>query len=228
METILLVEDEPAMRKVVSDDLILEGYKVITAKDGAEGLKMALEMKPNLILLDIMLPKMNGLDVCRELKAKEVDVPIIMLTAKGQESDKIIGFRLGVDDYVTKPFSVLELAARIKAVLRRVKTKKQSAIKKYKFEDVVIDFEKYEAVKNGKKLHLSTREFKILKILLENKGLVISRDRFLNEVWGYEQFPTSRTVDNQIMALRQKLEGDKKDSEKHIVTVRGIGYKFQE
>lgn len=228
MQTILLVEDEPSMRKVVSDDLILEGYKVHTASNGEEGLKMALDLKPDLILLDVMLPKISGIDVLRQLKSKAIEIPVIMLTAKGQESDKVLGFGLGVDDYVPKPFSILELLARIKAVLRRSKPKKTAALKKYKFGDVTLDFQKYEALKKGTKLHLSVREFKILKILLENKGVVISRDRFLNEVWGYEQFPTSRTVDNQIMALRQKLEGDVKESKRHIITVRGVGYKFQE
>ncbi len=224
MHKILVVEDESALRKILKDDLELEGYQVLIAHDGEEGLRMALESKPDLVLLDVMMPKLSGWDVCRQLKAKQPALPIIMLTAKGQETDKVTGFDLGVDDYVTKPFSVMELVGRVKAVLRRSKPSKVS-LTHVAFGDVTVNFEKFEAKKGVKLFKLSAREFKILKVLMEHQGKVVSREEILNEAWGYVQMPESRTVDTHILALRRKLEGPSKKGE-YIVTVHGAGYKF--
>lgn len=225
MSKILIVEDEASLRKMLKDDLELEGFEVSVAKDGEEGLKMALEGKPDLVLLDVMMPRLSGWEVCRQLKAKMPKLPVIMLTAKGQESDKVMGLELGADDYVTKPFGVLELLARVKALLRRTKPAIET-LSAYRFNGIEVDFEKYEATKDGKSLRLSTREFKILKTLIAHRGKVVTREQVLHEVWGYEEFPESRTVDTHILALRRKLEGRQTGRGKYIVTVHGAGYKF--
>jgi two-component system alkaline phosphatase synthesis response regulator PhoP len=217
---LLIIEDESSLRKMLTDDLELEGYEVICASDGEEGLKLALEKKVDLVLLDVMMPKMSGWEVCRRIKANKKDLPIIMLTARGQESDKVMGLDLGADDYVTKPFSILELIARIKAILRRTKPEE---IKQYKIGNIIIDFEKQEVKKENKIIPLTPIEFEILKILIQNKGKVVSREELLEKVWGYEkEVPTTRTVDNHVFEIRHKL------NIKNIETVYGVGYKFLE
>ncbi|MFW6162307.1 MAG: response regulator transcription factor [Planctomycetota bacterium] len=224
MEKILIVEDEPDMVMGLKDNLELEGYQVLTATDGQAALDVACSEVPDLILLDLMLPKVNGFEVCKQLRQKGMDVPIVMLTAKSQEVDKILGLELGADDYITKPFSIRELLARVKAVLRRPRKPPQK-IDSYTFGDVTVDFRKQVAVKDGEPLDLSHYEAEILRLLIQNKGEPISRNRILDEVWGYELYPTTRTIDNHVVKLRQKIEDDP-HSPVHIVTVHGMGYKF--
>jgi DNA-binding response OmpR family regulator len=226
MIKILVVEDDPKIAKLIVSDLELEGFKVERAADGLEGLEKAQRARPALIILDVMMPKMNGYDVCRALRREGVDVPIIMLTAKGQEADKVVGLGLGADDYVTKPFSGLELMARVKAHLRR-SAKERDKIEEVAFDDLRINFKKMEAFKGKIELSLTPKEFQILEFLIRHKGDVVSRDKFLEEIWGYEDdMPTTRTVDNQVMTLRQKLAGKKGGSDDYIATVHGAGYKF--
>ena len=224
MEKILVVEDEPDMLMGLQDNLQFEGYEVITATDGQAALDLALSIGPDLIVLDIMLPKLDGFEVCKQIRAKGMDTPIIMLTAKSQEVDKVLGLELGADDYITKPFSVRELLARIKAVLRRHQSPPQQ-IDTYQFGDVKLDFRKCMATKAGVPVELSHYEAGILRILVTNKGEPISRNRILDEVWGYELYPTTRTIDNHVVKLRQKLEDDPLNPA-HILTVHGMGYKF--
>jgi DNA-binding response OmpR family regulator len=223
MVRILVIEDDPNILKLLPSDLELEGYTVITAKDGMEGLDRARTVKPDLIILDIMLPKMNGYDICRTLRKDGSDTPIIMLTAKGQEADKVIGLDMGADDYVTKPFGGMELLARVKALLRRHK-RQLDKMEKIKFDDVAINFKSMEALKKGKPIALTAKEFQILELLVRHRGEVVSRRQFLEEIWGYEDMPSTRTVDNQVLTLRQKLSP--KDTEAYITTIHGIGYKF--
>jgi two-component system alkaline phosphatase synthesis response regulator PhoP len=224
MEKILIVEDEPDMLMGLKDNLQYEGYQITTATDGERALDLALNTCPDLILLDIMLPKLSGFEVCRQLRQKGMTMPIIMLTAKSQEVDKVVGLELGADDYITKPFSIRELLARIKAVLRRRQGTPQQ-IDSYQFGDVKVDFRKSAATKAGKQIELSHYEAGILRILITNKGEPISRNRILDEVWGYELYPTTRTIDNHVVKLRQKLEDDPHNPT-HIITIHGMGYKF--
>jgi len=224
MEKILVVEDEPDMLMGLQDNLQFEGYQVLTATDGQTGLDLALTTCPDLIVLDLMLPKLDGFEVCKRVRAKGMDVPIIMLTAKSQEVDKVLGLELGADDYITKPFSIRELLARIKAVLRRRHAPPQQ-VDSYQFADVRIDFRKSVAIKAGHHIDLSHYEAGILRILVTNKGEPITRNRILDEVWGYELYPTTRTIDNHVVKLRQKLEDDPHNPQ-HILTVHGMGYKF--
>jgi len=202
---ILIVEDEPLMVAGLRDNFEYEGFQVITAVDGVEGLERALKDSPDLIVLDVMMPRMSGLEVCKQLKAKRPSIPIIMLTARGQEVDKVVGLELGADDYVTKPFSIRELLARVKAVLRRAQTlpKEQD---RYAFGDVEVDLRSYQVLRGGKPVDFSSKEFELLKHFLCHSGETMSRDRLLDEVWGYENFPTTRTVDAFIVRIRQKLE----------------------
>jgi DNA-binding response OmpR family regulator len=227
MTRILVVEDDPKMSRLLAGDLELEGYKVDVANDGATGLEKAQALKPDLILLDVMLPTMSGYDVCRALRRDGVDTPILFLTAKGQESDKVVGLGLGADDYVTKPFSGLELMARVKALLRRHK-RELDKVAVLEFDDVRVDFRRMEATKASKSgtksLALTPKEFQLLELLARHRGEVVSRRRCLEEIWGYDEMPTTRTVDNQVLTLRQKLYG--KGREGAIVTVHGVGYKF--
>ncbi len=223
MARILLIEDDPNILKLIPSDLELEGHIVFTAKDGMEGLDRARSLKPDLIILDIMLPKMNGYDICRTLRKDGSEVPIIMLTAKGQEADKVIGLEMGADDYVTKPFGGMELMARVKALLRRHK-RQLDKLEKVKFDDILIDFKGMEATRKGKSISLTAKEFQLLELLVRHKNQVVSRRQFLEEIWGYEDMPSTRTVDNQILTLRQKL--DPKDPEAYITTIHGVGYKF--
>jgi DNA-binding response OmpR family regulator len=224
MTKILIVEDEPNMVTGLRDNFEFEGYEVLTAGDGVAGLERALKESPDLVLLDVMMPRMSGLDVCRQLKAKRPSMPIIMLTARGQEVDKIVGLELGADDYVTKPFSIRELVARVKAVLRRTRTapKEQD---RYLFGEVDVDIRKCQVSRRGKAMDFSSKEFELLKYFLCHPGETLSRDRLLEDVWGYEHFPTTRTVDAHIVRLRQKVE-PKPEEPRFILTVHGTGYKF--
>ena len=222
MTRILIVEDEPNMVAGLRDNFEYEGYEVLTASDGAEGLGRALNDAPDLVVLDVMMPKMSGLDVCKQLKAKRPSIPVIMLTARGQEVDKVVGLELGADDYVTKPFSIRELLARIKAVLRRAHGGSQE---RYAFGDVAVNLRTCQVTRAGKPVEFSAKEFDLLKYFLCHPGEALSRDRLLEKVWGYNSFPTTRTVDAHIVHLRQKLEL-KPEEPRFILTVHGVGYKF--
>lgn len=225
---ILVVEDEKPILKGLLDNLKAEGFDAIGESIGKNGLSAALTQNVDLVLLDIMLPDMNGLDICKEIKKKKIAVPVIMLTAKSKESDKILGLELGADDYITKPFSINEVLARIRAVLRRVAIHdkaKAEKLERYEFGDIKIDFVKYEAAKGNKKLKFSKREYEVLEYLIKRRGEVITRNDLLDVVWGYENFPTTRTVDNFIARIRKQLEKSVSNP-KHILSIRGAGYKF--
>jgi DNA-binding response OmpR family regulator len=224
MAKILIVEDEPNMVSGLRDNFEFEGYQVISAPDGVAGLERALTEAPDLVILDVMMPRMSGLDVCKQLKTKKPAIPIIMLTARGQEVDKVVGLELGADDYITKPFSIRELLARVKAVLRRAGIAPRPA-EKYSFGEVEVNLRSCRVSKRGKELDFSSKEFELLKFFLHHPGETLSRDRLLEEVWGYAHFPTTRTVDAHIVRLRQKIE-PKPDEPRFILTVHGTGYKF--
>ncbi|UCD64462.1 MAG: response regulator transcription factor [Candidatus Zixiibacteriota bacterium] len=224
MKTILVIEDDVSILRGLKDNLTFEGYDVLTSADGQEGMVLALEKSPDLVLLDIMLPGISGYDICRKVKEQKPDLPIIMLTARSKEVDKIAGLDLGADDYVAKPFSTPELLARIRAVLRRTQNE-APAKDTYSFGNVVMDFKQYRTVVNNKEIHLSAREYEIMRFLIKHAGDVVRRHVLLDEVWGYESYPTTRTVDNHILDLRKKLE-DEPSKPKHILSVRGVGYKF--
>jgi len=224
MYKILIIEDDRSILKAVEANLVGEGYEVETAMDGLTGLERASDPSQDLILLDLMLPKLPGEEICRRLRQNGITTPILFLTAKNEEEHRIAGFELGADDYVAKPFSIRELLGRIQAILRRAAGQKH-LLAHYHFADVALDFVKMEARKGDKPVVLTTREFAILRLMVSNKGVVISRDRLLNEVWGYDAYPSTRTVDNQIVKLRQKLEDDP-ENPRFILTVRGTGYKF--
>jgi DNA-binding response OmpR family regulator len=221
---ILIIEDEPAMVAGLRDNFEYEGYEVISAGDGVSGLERALADSPDLVVLDVMMPRMSGLDVCKQLKAKQPSVPIIMLTARGQEIDKVVGLELGADDYVTKPFSVRELMARVKAVLRRV-SQQAPTPEVYRFGDVEVNIRGNEVRRAGTPVELSAKEFALLVYFISHPAETLSRDRLLDEVWGYENYPNTRTVDTHIVHLRQKLEPNPEEP-RFILTVHGIGYKF--
>lgn len=224
MEKILIIEDEESILMALEDNLRLEGYEVSSAKDGLLGLSLAKEKGYSLIILDIMLPKMDGFEVCKQLRHAGVVTPILILTAKGQEIDKVLGLELGADDYVTKPFSSRELLSRVKALLRRAKQPRQG-IDEYKFGDIEVDFIKYEARKSGTPIPLTALEFSLLHFLIEHKDQVMSRDSILDEVWGDDVYVHPRTVDKHIALLRKKIE-DRPSKPKYIIGVRGVGYKF--
>jgi two-component system alkaline phosphatase synthesis response regulator PhoP len=224
MTKILIIEDEPNMVSGLRDNFEFEGYQVVAAYDGVEGLERALTESPDLVLLDVMMPKMSGLDVCKQLKTKRPGIPIIMLTARGQEVDKVVGLELGADDYVTKPFSIRELLARTKAVLRRMSHASGNG-DHYGFSDISVDLKSCRVTRRGKNVEVSAKEFDLLKYFICHSGETLSRDRLLTEVWGYERFPTTRTVDAHIVRLRQKLEPNPEQPQ-FILTVHGIGYKF--
>jgi DNA-binding response OmpR family regulator len=224
MKKILIVEDEQDMVTGLKFNLEARDYTVIAAYDGETGYQKALTEKPDLIILDLMLPKLNGYEVCKMLKKKIPDLPIIMLTAKSQEAEIVTGLELGADDYITKPFSVLELLARIRALFRRIKS--DSRIQEvHRFGDLEINFKKYYARKKGKSLKLSSREYELLRCFIERQGEIISREELLKQIWGYDSYPDTRTVDAHIAKLRRKIE-DKPDEPKLIVTIHGVGYKF--
>jgi DNA-binding response OmpR family regulator len=220
---ILIVEDEPAMVAGLRDNFEYEGYDVISATDGVEGLDRALADSPDLVVLDVMMPRMSGLDVCKQLKVKKPSLPIIMLTARGQEIDKVVGLELGADDYVTKPFSIRELMARVKAVLRRVSPQTPEDV--YRFSDVEVNVRSNEVLRNGNRVELSAKEFALLAYFVAHPAETLSRDRLLDAVWGYENYPNTRTVDTHIVHLRQKLEPNPEEP-RFILTVHGTGYKF--
>ena len=223
MPRILIVDDEPEMVRGLEDNLRFEGYQTLAAGDGKRGLQLALTEAPDLILLDIMMPDMSGWDVCRELRRKGLDVPVIMLSARGEEVDRVLGLELGADDYVTKPFGLRELLARIRAVLRRPGARQK--FEECAFGDVRVHLRGRQAFKAGREVRLTRKEFDLLRYLVEHRGEVITRDRLLDEVWGYDQFPTTRTVDTHILRLRQKFEDDP-ERPQFILTVHGQGYRF--
>lgn len=221
---ILIVEDEPAMVQGLRDNFEYEGYEVISAGDGVEGLERALADNPDLVVLDVMMPRMSGLDVCKQLKTKRPGLPIIMLTARGQEIDKVVGLELGADDYVTKPFSIRELMARVKAVMRRVSPQAPTA-DVYRFSDVEVNVRSNEVLRGGQPVDLSAKEFALLAYFVAHPAETLSRDRLLDAVWGYENYPNTRTVDTHIVHLRQKLEPNPEEP-RFILTIHGTGYKF--
>ena len=221
----MIVEDEKELIEGLKLNLVSAGYDVIWALDGQEGLNKALKEAPDLILLDIMLPKIDGLDVCRELRGKNLAVPIIMLTAKGEEVDKVVGLEIGADDYITKPFSVRELLARIKAHLRRETREENTIPSIYRFDDVEIDFIHYKVRRKKRTFPLTSLEAKILKFLIAHKGEVVTRETLLNKVWGFEKYPSTRTIDNHILKLRKKIEGNNLKT-KYVFSVYGEGYRF--
>lgn len=225
MARVLIIEDELPMRTALQDCLAAEGHRVITASDGEAGLKRALEEKPDLVLLDIMMPRMDGYAVCEELRRLTIPVPILMLTAKGQVDDRVMGLDAGADDYLVKPFSTDELLARVRALLRRVQRHIRAATT-LMLGETRIDLVKQTAVRKRKELHLTAKEFAMLRLLLETPDEPVSRERFLDVVWGYAAFPTTRTVDNHIASLRAKLEPNP-DEPRWLKTVHGVGYKLE-
>jgi len=222
---VLLVEDEPGLVLTLTDRLKSEGYEVGSASDGPSGLERATRERWDVILLDVMLPGASGFDVCRDLRKRGITTPIIMLTARGQVIDKVLGLKLGADDYLTKPFDMLELTARIEVQLRRASAASGAATTRYEFGDIAVDFRKAEVTRAGKPLDLSAREFLLLKYFIEHREAKITRDELLNEVWGYHSMPSTRTVDVHVAWLRQKIEPDPKHPQ-YIQTMHGMGYKF--
>ncbi len=222
---VLLVEDEAGLRLTLTDRLGSEGYAVETAGDGEDGLARATSGGFDLIVLDVMLPRMNGFDVCREVRHRGVTTPILMLTAKGQVVDKVVGLKLGADDYLTKPFETIELMARLEALLRRTPARPQPGGDTYRFGEVSVDFRKMEVSRAGAPVELSAREFKLLRHFIEHRGATLSRDQLLADVWGYDEMPLTRTVDVHVAGLRQKVESNPRLPE-FILTVHGLGYKF--
>ncbi len=224
MKTILIVEDDHSILKGLKENLELEHFKILTESDGEDGYKSAIKNKPGLIILDVMLPSKNGFDICRDIRKENINTPIIMLTGKSAETDKVLGLELGADDYITKPFSIRELIARINAILRRVNNIEKE-FDGYSFSDVIIDFKKMEVKKGKKDIEMSLKEFEIMKFFIKHEGEVVTRNQLLDEVWGYEVFPTTRTVDNYILMIRKKLESNP-SVPKHILTMHSAGYKF--
>lgn len=222
---ILIIEDEADVLRGLEINLTREGYRVLGAPTGDAGLQLAIRENPSLIILDLMLPGMSGLDVCRELRRKGIETPIIMLTAKSEEIDRVVGLEIGADDYVSKPFSLRELLARIHVQLRKRPKRSPERIARYRFNEVEVDFEKYTATRKGEPVELTAKEHEVLQFLIQYRGEVVTRDRMLNEVWGYEAYPTTRTVDNHILKLRQKLEDDPANP-RYILSIYGEGYKF--
>jgi DNA-binding response OmpR family regulator len=224
MSRVLVIEDDAAILRGLADNLSHEGYEVLSANNGETGYGLQRSERPDLIILDLMLPRMSGLELCRKLRAEGVQTPILMLTARSEESDRVIGLDLGADDYVTKPFSLRELMARVRALLRRTQSGGDLP-DELKFGDVEVDFRRYVARRHGKPVGMTRKEFATLRLLVARAGQVVTREELLNEVWGYEAYPVSRTVDNHIAALRAKLESDPARPV-HIRTVHGVGYKF--
>lgn len=224
MSRIIIIEDDRAILRGLKDNLEYESYEVLTATDGEQGYRLIKEQSPDLIVLDLMIPKMDGYELCRKVRSEGVTTPILMLTARSQEMDRVHGLDIGADDYVTKPFSVPELLARIRAILRRAQLPTDLP-GNLSFDDVVVDFTCFEARKGRQALKLSRKEFGVLRLLASRAGQVISRNEMLDEVWGHESFPTTRTVDNHIASLRSKLEDDPANP-RHLITIHGVGYKL--
>ncbi len=224
MKRILVVEDDPAILRGLEAALVEEHFEVLTAADGEKGYTLSRRENIDLIILDLMLPKKNGMDVCSELRKDGITTPILMLTSKKEVVDKVLGLELGADDYMTKPFSIRELVARIKALLRR-KGEISKELEEYTFGDVELDFKKQEATKRGKLLKLSSKEFDVLKYLILHEGEVVTRHMLLDDVWGYEHEPTTRTVDNYILSIRKHIE-DNPSKPSHLLTIHTSGYKF--
>ena len=224
MSRILVVEDDPAILRGLNETLKRESYEVLTAADGEAGYRLVREKNPDLVILDLMLPKLSGYEICRKMRSDGVNTPILMLTARGDEGDRVLGLDLGADDYVSKPFSLRELMARVRALLRRARPA-PALLNQLRVNDATIDFRSYEARKGGEPLEMTRREFQVLRVLASRPGEVISRSELLDQVWGLDAYPTTRTVDNHIASLRSKLEGDPAEPV-HILTVRGVGYKW--
>jgi len=223
METVLIIEDDATMLRGLKDNFEFKGYRVLTAIDGEAGLNAALDGKPDLIVLDIMLPKINGYEVCRLIREQQLEMPIIMLTAKGQESDIVLGLNLGADDYVTKPFSIKELLARSAAFLRRSKQVEKDA---YEFADYQLDIGARKLTHRGNEVKLSPKEFKLLELFVKRPGRALTRDEILNKVWGYDYFVGPRSIDRFVTTLRNKIEPDPRNPT-FIRTIREVGYKFE-
>jgi two-component system, OmpR family, alkaline phosphatase synthesis response regulator PhoP len=221
---VLLVEDEPGLVMTLTDRLIAEGYEVESVGNFASAIERGASATHDLILLDVMLPGGSGFDVCRSLRQKGVQTPILMLTARGQVVDRVVGLKLGADDYLVKPFDMAELLARLEALLRRAPTASATP-DGFRFADIAVDFRRAEVTKNGQRVELSAREFKLLRYFIEHRGATLSRDELLNEVWGYNAMPSTRTVDVHVAWLRQKLETNSRHPQ-HVITVHGLGYKF--
>jgi DNA-binding response OmpR family regulator len=224
MARILIVDDEPAILRGLADNLKRELHEVFTASDGETGYRLIHEKKPDLVILDLMLPKLSGYEVCRQIRAERMTTLVMMLTARGEETDRVVGLDMGADDYVTKPFSVRELLARVRALLRRTQPAK-SGVDQLTVGDVTIDFRCYEARKGSQPIEMTRREFQLLQALASRPGEVVTRDQLLDRVWGMEAYPTTRTIDNHIAMLRAKLERDPAEP-RHLLTVRGVGYKW--
>jgi DNA-binding response OmpR family regulator len=224
MTRILIIEDDLALLRGLKDNFLEEGYTVSTATDGETGHRMIREEGPDLVILDLMLPKMSGYEVCRLVRDKGITTPILMLTARGEEADRVLGLDLGADDYVSKPFSIREVLARVRALVRRAHPP-TALPDEVRFGDVVVDFRRCEATKGGRPIELTRREYGVLRFLAARSGEVVGRDELLEEVWGSKDYITIRTVDNHLASLRAKLE-DKASNPRHLLTMRGIGYKF--
>lgn len=224
MSRILVIEDDPAILRGLADSLRRESYEVLSAADGEAGYALVLERHPDLVILDLMLPKFSGYEVCRRMRAQGFATPFLMLTARGEEGDRVLGLDLGADDYVTKPFSLRELLARVRALLRRAQPVR-SLIDELRVNGVAVDFRKYEATAHGRPLDLTRREFQLLRVLASRPGEVITRSELLDQVWGLDDYPTTRTVDTHIAGLRAKIERDPANPE-HLLTMRGVGYKW--
>jgi DNA-binding response OmpR family regulator len=226
MKRILIIEDDLAILRGLKDNLEYESYEVLTATDGERGYCLIHEKKPDLVILDLMLPRMSGYELCRKIRKEGNAIPILMLTARGEEVDRVLGLDLGADDYVTKPFSVPELLARIRAIMRRVQQDKTGDLPDdLHFGEIAIDFKCFVARKGKEILNMSRKEFGVLRVLAARVGEVVTRDELLDAVWGYDQYPTTRTVDNHIALLRTKLEDDPSNP-RHLITVHGVGYKL--
>jgi DNA-binding response OmpR family regulator len=221
---VLIVEDDPSILRGLKDNLLVESYEVLTASDGETGYRLIREQKPDLVILDLMLPRMSGYEICRRLRGDGNTTSILMLTARGEEADRVLGLDLGADDYVTKPFSVRELLARVRAIVRRVHPPAPLP-DELRFDDVVVDFRSYEARKGDRRIEMTRKEFGVLQYLAAKPGEVVRRDELLEEVWDYKNYPTTRTVDNHVLALRAKLEETPAEP-RHLITVHGVGYKF--
>ena len=224
MSRILIIEDELPLQRALADNFTFESHEVITASDGQSGYRLAKEEKPDLVILDLMLPRLSGYDVCRRLRAEGISTPILMLTARGEEADRVVGLDLGADDYVTKPFSVRELSARVRALLRRPALLR-TLPDDLRLDGIEIDFRAYEATKDGRPLDLTRKEYQLLRLLVSRAGEAVTRDELLNEVWGQETYVTARTVDTHVANLRAKLEREPHHP-RWLITVHGVGYRW--